>query len=99
LFGKKTTEPRDTYYQGNSNQQYYDNRSQNLRQFNEAYEPLNPEQRLRKSGVPIGLKNVGNSTILLSDNGLNIVKYSLLCEFIVSDVLHESKIRFCYFEL
>ena len=26
-----------------------------------TYEPLNPEQRLRKSGMPIGLKNIGNS--------------------------------------
>jgi hypothetical protein len=26
------------------------------------YEPLNPEQRIRKSGMPVGLKNVGNST-------------------------------------
>lgn len=29
-----------------------------------VYEPLNPEQRLRKSGMPIGLKNIGNSRIL-----------------------------------
>jgi len=26
-----------------------------------SYEPLNPEQRLRKSGQPIGLKNIGNT--------------------------------------
>lgn len=24
-------------------------------------EPLNPEQRVRKSGIPVGLKNIGNS--------------------------------------
>jgi len=24
-------------------------------------EPLNPEQRVRKSGSPVGLKNIGNS--------------------------------------
>ena len=29
-------------------------------------EPLNPEQRIRKSGVPVGLKNIGNSTSLLT---------------------------------
>ena len=28
---------------------------------NISFEPLNPEQRLRKAGVPVGLKNVGNS--------------------------------------
>jgi hypothetical protein len=27
-----------------------------------SFEPLNPEQRLRKSGIPVGLKNIGNST-------------------------------------
>jgi len=26
-----------------------------------SYEPLNPEQRIRKPGMPVGLKNVGNS--------------------------------------
>lgn len=26
-----------------------------------ALEPLNPEQRVRKAGVPVGLKNIGNS--------------------------------------
>lgn len=26
-----------------------------------AYEPLNPEQRIRPRGFPVGLKNVGNS--------------------------------------
>ncbi len=26
-----------------------------------SLEPLNPEQRVRKSGVPVGLKNIGNS--------------------------------------
>ena len=25
------------------------------------FEPLNPEQRQRKKGTPVGLKNVGNS--------------------------------------
>ena len=24
-------------------------------------EPMNPEQRVRKAGVPVGLKNIGNS--------------------------------------
>ena len=27
-------------------------------------EPLNPEQRIRKTGVPVGLKNIGNSIFL-----------------------------------
>lgn len=26
-----------------------------------TYEPLNPEQRVRPAGLPVGLKNVGNS--------------------------------------
>lgn len=26
-----------------------------------SLEPLNPEQRVRKSGVPVGLKNIGNT--------------------------------------
>jgi hypothetical protein len=26
-----------------------------------SLEPLNPEQRVRKTGVPVGLKNIGNS--------------------------------------
>jgi hypothetical protein len=26
-----------------------------------SLEPLNPEQRIRKLGVPVGLKNIGNS--------------------------------------
>jgi len=27
------------------------------------YEPLNPEQRLREAGVPVGLQNIGNSKL------------------------------------
>jgi hypothetical protein len=30
---------------------------------NYGFEPLNPEQRVRKSGVPVGLKNIGNSIV------------------------------------
>lgn len=26
-----------------------------------SFEPLNPEQRVRKAGVPVGLKNIGNT--------------------------------------
>jgi len=26
-----------------------------------VYEPLNPEQRIRPTGLPVGLKNIGNS--------------------------------------
>lgn len=29
-----------------------------------SLEPLNPEQRVRKSGVPVGLKNIGNSNAI-----------------------------------
>lgn len=29
----------------------------------QKFEPLNPEQRIRLKGTPVGLKNVGNSTI------------------------------------
>lgn len=31
-----------------------------------SLEPLNPEQRIRKSGVPVGLKNIGNSKSILT---------------------------------
>lgn len=31
-----------------------------------SFEPLNPEQRLRKPGVPVGLKNIGNSSSSLT---------------------------------
>jgi len=30
-----------------------------------VYEPLNPEQRIRPTGLPVGLKNIGNSNNLL----------------------------------
>lgn len=28
-----------------------------------SYEPLNPEQRIRTPGVPVGLRNIGNSKL------------------------------------
>jgi hypothetical protein len=42
-------------------------------------EPLNPEQRVRKSGVPVGLKNIGNSK-----SNLNL---SLLLQLFVANLL------------
>lgn len=33
---------------------------------NVIFEPLNPEQRIRKKGNPVGLKNVGNSKTNMS---------------------------------
>ena len=33
----------------------------NPKEFKQKFEPLNPEQRKRVKGVPVGLKNVGNS--------------------------------------
>lgn len=31
-----------------------------------SLEPLNPEQRVRKPGVPVGLKNIGNSKYIIT---------------------------------
>lgn len=46
-----------------------------------SFEPLNPEQRLRKSGVPVGLKNIGNSIFHL--------QLSLLFQFTSADILFQ----------
>jgi len=33
-----------------------------------VYEPLNPEQRIRPAGSPVGLKNIGNSNEMTMPN-------------------------------
>ena len=48
-------------------------------------EPLNPEQRIRKPGIPVGLKNIGNSTI--SHN------HSLLLQFFIANIFPKVIIR------
>jgi hypothetical protein len=48
-----------------------------------AFEGATPEDRLRKSGIPVGLSNVGNSNIISS----------LLLQFIHPNLLYDSKIR------
>jgi hypothetical protein len=64
------------------------------RSFNQGtYEPLNAEQRLKKPGMPVGLKNVGNSiSIILSNN-------SLLCEFSLAILLYKLEVCLVYFGL
>lgn len=47
-----------------------------------SLEPLNPEQRVRKSGVPVGLKNIGNSTPSITKHAIS----TLFCR-------HTSKIQ------
>jgi hypothetical protein len=45
-----------------------------------SYEPLNPEQRRRDLGVPVGLKNVGNSI------SSKVYIFSMLLQFLVANV-------------
>lgn len=40
-----------------------------------SLEPLNPEQRVRKLGVPVGLKNIGNSNHFVNQHAILTLYY------------------------
>lgn len=50
-----------------------------------SLEPLNPEQRIRKAGIPVGLKNIGNSNITYN--------HSLLLQFFATNIFSKCRIR------
>lgn len=60
---------------------------------NIALEPLNPEQRVRKSGVPVGLKNIGNSNDVMIKLAISI-RYSRLTFKTYLSCVRSSAMRF-----
>ena len=61
------------------------------RRDNKTYESQNPLERRRKNGVPVGLKNIGNSIKILKilKNSLK-KKFSLLFQFFATNLFYES---------
>jgi len=49
-----------------------------------SLEPLNPEQRVRKSGIPVGLKNIGNSKFMFIKLATSIHCFKLIFKMPIS---------------
>lgn len=62
----------------------------------DLYEPLNPEQRIRKEGQAVGLRNVGNSTFINCScfgPGMSLPSLSLLFQLSSSIIFPQPQVR------